>query len=68
MIPEEMKINKFKEVKIPRKRDYMKSFGLSPALGENYTGDEPFQESGNKLETMQELRSWDEKNIPPTNE
>ena len=49
---EEMKINKFKLVIIPKNRDFMSRFGSVTPSG-NFTGDEEVHPTNNKVEDLE---------------
>lgn len=53
LIPKELKINRFKEVKIPEKCEYFKRLGLAEGQVGEYGGeDTEIPHDGNKLENM----------------
>lgn len=61
LIPKELKINRFKEVKIPEKCEYFKRLGLAETQVGEYGGEETdIPHDGNKLENIVEsIKAFD---------
>ena len=56
---EDMKINKFKVVAIPRPKEYMRRFGELRAPAGQYTGDELARSSMNKVDELAMAEAYD---------
>ena len=52
LIPKELKINRFKEVKIPEKCEYFKRLGLAEGQVGEYGGEDDLPPDENKLDNM----------------
>lgn len=66
-IPEKMKINKFKDVRIPSKREYFNT-GRFMQVPETYGGEDPVNVKGeNKVDTLEALEIELEKSAKYTN-
>lgn len=56
---DKMKINRFTPVAIPRNCEYMRRFGKSTPLSNQYTGDERPPISGNKVDMIYQSELMD---------
>lgn len=52
MIPEKLKVNKFKMVRIPSNKEYFARLGSLEVSDKLYTGDEPAPMPQNKVDTL----------------
>lgn len=61
-VPEELKLNRFKDVKIPSNKDYFQRLGRQALPAGQYTGDEAAQMPSSKIDTVtqEEQRIFDE--------
>lgn len=57
--PEEMKLNKFQNVRIPSGEQLFSRFGLVNAQGTHYTGDEYEPINRTKLQNLEDLQAYD---------
>lgn len=56
-VPEKLKLNKFRLVRLPKPVDYVGRFGLVPSPGSKYSGDEVFSSTGTKTELLAQAES-----------
>lgn len=57
---DKMKVNRFRQVAIPRPSEYLKRFGASVAPANAYTGDTPAPVSRNKVEVLADAEALNE--------
>ena len=56
---DDMKINRFQQVAIPKPSEYMRRFGALRAPANQYTGDELVPPSGNKVDMLAYADQYD---------
>lgn len=59
-IPEELKLNKFRDCAIPSNREYFMQRGLHPTPSGEYSGDDVVPEQLNKVESMEDMQRYAE--------
>lgn len=60
VVPESLKLNKFKMVKIPSNKSYFQRFGYGLTPEKAFSGDD-FMPSGNKTDILQQMQHQYEK-------
>lgn len=59
-IPDEMKLNKFRNCAIPSNREYFQRFGMATPPDGSYTGDETAPMPMNPVESIEDMRRYAE--------
>lgn len=59
-IPDEMKLNRFKQVSLPSARDYLMSQGERVAAASEYSGDADDRGTLSKVDSIEDFRQYAE--------
>lgn len=57
-IPEELKLNRFKECSIPRNKEYFARYGLVVTPSSQYSGDDPSPMPSTKIEDIEDFEAY----------